>query len=78
MLFAVNPNLLSSPKAERASTSLPLHTGTGQLSERRESGVSAKACAYRRACAVKNKFAEGHSRGPRTAGLGLIFLEPFV
>ena len=27
---------------------------------------------------VKNEFAEGHSRGPRTAGLGLIFLEPFV
>ena len=27
---------------------------------------------------VKNEFAEGHSRGLRTAGLGLIFLEPFV
>ena len=27
---------------------------------------------------VKDEFVEGHSRGPRTAGLGLIFLEPFV
>ena len=27
---------------------------------------------------VKNEFAEAHSRGPRTAGLGLILLESFV
>ena len=27
---------------------------------------------------VKNGFVEGHSRAPRTAGLALIFLEPFV
>jgi len=27
---------------------------------------------------VKTSFLEDHSRGPRTAGLGLIFLEPFV
>jgi len=26
--------------------------------------------------ASKNEFAEGHSRGPRTAGLDVIFLEP--
>jgi len=28
--------------------------------------------------ASKNKFAEGHSRGPRTAGLDLLQLEPVV
>jgi len=34
---------MSSLKAGRANTSMPLHTGMGQLGERRESGVFAEA-----------------------------------
>ena len=43
---------MSDLKAERADTSLPLHTGTGQLGERKKMGCApVVACARKWACA---------------------------